>query len=208
LLRSYIEMENGSGGSQTAPSTRPDEEYVRKQRRAQLRTLNTNSAGKGSFETLDSSLKRHTALIKRMKQSLGMENHDQIMKDIDSLSLEKYVEEISGAAVEGIARCKTEKDVRSAVEIISALHRRFPTIFTPSLIASLLGALVPTPKSALSGLSTEQREKEDSSRIVRQRPVIRVCAELALVGIIRDGPGKSGGEWIMKVIRDLVCGII
>ena len=44
-------------------------------------------------KALDSSLKRHTALIKRMRQSLGIENRDQIIKDIDSLTLEKYVDE-------------------------------------------------------------------------------------------------------------------
>ena len=37
------------------------------------------------------------------------------------------------------------------------------------------------------------------------RDNISVCAELALVWIIKDAPGKSGGEWIMKVIRELVC---
>lgn len=41
--------------------------------------------------------------------------------------------------------------------------------------------------------------------MTRQRPVLRVCAELALVGIIRDGPDRSGGEWVMKTVRDLVC---
>jgi hypothetical protein len=67
---------------------------------------------------LDSSLKRHTALIKRMRLSMGADNHDQIIKDIDALSLEKYVDdEIVGASVDGIARCKTEKDVWCAVEV-------------------------------------------------------------------------------------------
>jgi regulator of nonsense transcripts 2 len=66
---------------------------------------------------LDSSLKRHTALIKRMRQSMGTDNRDQIIKDTDALSLEKYIDEIAGASVEGIARCKTEKDVWSAVEV-------------------------------------------------------------------------------------------
>ena len=68
-------------------------------------------------KALDSSLKRHTALIKRMRQSAGVENRDQILKDVDSLSLEKYVDEIIGAAAEGMLRCKTEKDVWSAVEV-------------------------------------------------------------------------------------------
>ncbi len=52
-----------------------------------------------------------------MRQSLGSENRDQILKDIDSLTLEKYVDEIVGAVAEGILRCKTEKDVWSAVEV-------------------------------------------------------------------------------------------
>lgn len=50
----------------------------------------------------------------------------------------------------------------------------------------------------------EQRDKEESVRVARQRPLLRICSELALVGIISDGPGKSGGEWIMKVVKDLV----
>ncbi len=64
--------------------------------------------------------------------------------------------------------------------------------------------LAPPSQATLSGLTPEQREKEDSSRISRQRPALRVCAELALVGIIKDGPDRSGGEWMMKVIRQLV----
>lgn len=67
----------------------------------------------------DSSLKRHTALIKRIRQSLAADSRDQILKDIESLSLEKYIDEIAGAVVEGIARCKTERDVWAAVEVCS-----------------------------------------------------------------------------------------
>lgn len=52
-----------------------------------------------------------------MRQSIGTENRDHILKDIESLSLEKYVDEIAGAVVEGVGRCKTEKDVWSAVEV-------------------------------------------------------------------------------------------
>lgn len=68
-------------------------------------------------KALDSSLRRHTALIKRMRQSLGADYHEQIAKDIAQLSLEKYVDEIAQAALEGIGRCKTERDVWSAVEV-------------------------------------------------------------------------------------------
>jgi len=53
-------------------------------------------------------------------------------------------------------------------------------------------------------MALEQREKEEATRVARQRPILRVCAELALIGIIRDAPSRSGGEWIMKALRDLV----
>ena len=66
---------------------------------------------------LDSSLKRHTTLIKRIRQSMASDNREQILKDVESLSLEKYIDEVAGAIVEGLSRCKTEKDVWSAVEV-------------------------------------------------------------------------------------------
>lgn len=69
-------------------------------------------------------MKRHTGLIKRMRQSLGTDHRDQILKDIDSLSLEKYIDEIVGATLEGIAKCKTEKDVWSSVEVRRNFYER------------------------------------------------------------------------------------
>ncbi|CCL99869.1 uncharacterized protein FIBRA_01894 [Fibroporia radiculosa] len=187
-----------------AVPARIDEEHARRQRRANMKVLNAAQAGQVSFKSLDSSLKRHTALIKRIRLSLAVENRDQIIKDIETLSLEKYVDELGGAVLEGIGRCKTEKDVWSAAEIISLLHRRFPKTFTPSLISSLSVAMAPPSRAVLSAMNPEQREKEETARVSRQRPVIRVCAELALVGIIKDGPDRSGGEWIMKAMKDVL----
>ena len=57
---------------------------------------------------------------------MGLENRDQILKDVESLSLEKYVDEIVGAVAEGILRCKTEKDIWNAVEV-RARSLRKPT---------------------------------------------------------------------------------
>ena len=70
-----------------------------------------------STNPVDSSLKKHTALIKRMKQSLGVDNNEQILRDVASLSLEKYLDELAGAALEGILRCRSDRDVWSAVEV-------------------------------------------------------------------------------------------
>lgn len=111
-------------------------------------------------------------------------------------------------------------------QIISAIHRRFPKVFTPAVNAQLSSALAPPPRvvgaasgvqsgtassatgtsasAAAAALSVEQREKEETARVARQRPVLRVCAELALVGIIKDAANRSGGEWMMKTLKDLV----
>lgn len=154
-----------------------------------------------------------------MRQSIGLDYRDQIIKDIDSLSLEKYIDEVAGAALDGIARCKTEKDAWAAVEVrdstfckncthmlqvICTLHRRFPTSFSPTFVDMLASAIAAPSRTALSALPPDQREKEDAARISRQRPVLRVCSELALVGVIKDSPTRSGGEWIMKAIKELV----
>ncbi|QRV94265.1 eukaryotic translation initiation factor 4G [Ceratobasidium sp. AG-Ba] len=180
-----------------------EEERSKRIKRTDLKKLNSNPPAPS--KSLDSSLKRHSALIKRLRQSLGSDNRDQILKDIDSLSLEKYVEEIVQASIEGMLRCKTEKDVWAAAEIISAFHRRFPETYTPPLVATLAKELAAPSRAALNALPAEQREKEESNRIVRQRPLLRICSELALVGVLSDGPGRSGGEWIMKTVRELLA---
>ncbi|KAF7782626.1 hypothetical protein Agabi119p4_2002 [Agaricus bisporus var. burnettii] len=188
--------------SNGAPS-KMDDERARYEKRVKFKELNTHFSQQ-ELSRLDSSLKRHTTLIKRIRQSMAAENRDQIIKDIESLSLEKYIDEIAGAIVEGIARCKTERDVWGAVEIISLLHRRFSKEFTSVLISLLSTAIGAPSRASLSGLTAEQKEKEDGARVLRQRPVLRICSELALVGVIRDGPEKSGGEWIMKAIKELL----
>lgn len=71
-------------------------------------------------------------------------------------------------------------------------------------MASLSAALAVPSRASLASLPLEQREKEDAARVARQRPILRVCSELALVGIIRDAPGRSGGEWMMKIVKELV----
>ncbi|KZT57798.1 ARM repeat-containing protein [Calocera cornea HHB12733] len=189
-------------------ASKDDSELSKRQRRLALRELNlaAYSNPEAPSKAPDSSLKRHTALIKRLRQSLAYENRDQVMKDIDTLTLEKYLDEIVGAISDGVLRCKTDRDVWSAVEIISALHRRFPKTFTPALLASLLAILAPPPKAVAAPAQTsDQKEKEDSARISRQRPVLRICAELAMVGIWRSDDGaRSGGEGVIKVLRDLL----
>jgi len=68
--------------------------------------------------SLDSSLKKNTAFIKRLRTSLNADNQVALLKDISSLSLEKYIPEVVGAASEGLQKCKTVSDILAAVEVI------------------------------------------------------------------------------------------
>lgn len=110
-------------------------------------------------------------------------------------------------------KCKTSIDIAACVEVISALHQRFPDTFTLLLSFQLAKALQPPTKQHLATLSVEQKEKEESARIIRQRTYLRIVCELWLVGVLRsvqDGiPSLSsvhvGG---VETHRDAVAGLI
>ena len=70
--------------------------------------------------------------------------------------------------------------------MISALHQRFPDTFTLLLTYQLSKALVPPTKQYLATLTAEQKEKEESARLLKQRIYLRMATELWLVGVLRS----------------------
>lgn len=157
----------------------------------------------------------------------------QLLNDISKLSLEKYISEIVGSVMEGLLKCKTSVDIAAGVEVspvcvmsrvslcqlvckqvISALHQRFPDTFTLLLTYQLAKVLQVPSKQYLATLSAEQKEKEESARIIKQRTYLRIVCELWLVNVLRyveDGiPILSsvnvGG--IETSHRDAVAGLI
>ena len=127
-------------------------------------TLPTSGSG---ATKLDASLKRHTALLARVRTSLASPEHarQQNIRDVATLTLEKYIEEACVACVEGAQRCRTTEQLAGAVEVcaalrssalhesdkcalwlaqvISAFHQRFPQRFTPAFSIALLAQLKP-----------------------------------------------------------------
>jgi regulator of nonsense transcripts 2 len=69
---------------------------------------------------LDSSLKKHTTLINRLKSALLVGPADAIIKEIDGLVLTKYLEEIAAAVIEGAGRGRGDSEV--AVDVRGCLH--------------------------------------------------------------------------------------
>ncbi|KAI1767231.1 ARM repeat-containing protein [Hypoxylon sp. FL1150] len=136
--------------------------------------------------SLDSSLKKNTAFIKRLRTAITPSTLNTFLQEIRTLSLLKYLSEIISACYEGLSRLKTPGEIDAATEIVSALHQRFgPSEFTEHL-GWLLGKGMATPdKSWLKSLTPEIREKEEKERLVRQRALLRVITELWLVGVLR-----------------------
>lgn len=66
---------------------------------------------------LDSNMKKNTGFIKRIRQSLGAESKDQLLKEIETLNLDKYIEEIILAVAEGLGKCTGAKDCFAAAEV-------------------------------------------------------------------------------------------
>ncbi|KAM0157822.1 hypothetical protein ACHAQE_005792 [Botrytis cinerea] len=162
-----------------------------RRRKRELRDLNTR-AWNGEKDiyavnkSLDSSLKKNTAFIKRLRTAISAATLSTFLQEIRTLSLHKYLSEIISACYEGLCRLKSPGEVEAGVEIVSALHQRFgPAEFT-EFLGWLVGKGLATPeKSLLKSLAAEAREKEEKERIVRQRVLLRVVTELWLVGVLR-----------------------
>lgn len=89
-------------------------------------------------------------------------------------------------------------------QVVSALHQRFPDLFTPPFSTLLVQGLKPATSTASD---RDIQEKENNARIVKQRGVLRVVGELEAVGIIRRGDGKgTPGEVTWAALKDLVRG--
>ncbi|KAK9450604.1 armadillo-type protein [Limtongia smithiae] len=185
-----VEPSSVDGGASSATTSGTSNSNSRRQRRAVLLKLNY-AAWNGQTDifptakSLDLSLKKNTAFIKRLRTSISAESQDALLKEIASLSLEKYLSEVISAAAEGLARCRLTADIWAAVEVVSALHQRFALSFTPLLVLYLLRGFANPTKTQLAMLTPEQRDKEDSARILRQRGLIRLVTEFWLCGIAR-----------------------
>ncbi|KAH7314087.1 armadillo-type protein [Rhexocercosporidium sp. MPI-PUGE-AT-0058] len=162
-----------------------------RKRKRELRELNSRAwnGEKGIYEvnkSLDSSLKKNTAFIKRLRTAVSAATLSTFLQEIRTLSLHKYLSEIISACYEGLCKLKSPGEIDAGVEIVSALHQRFgPAEFT-EFLGWLVGKGLATPeKSILKTLAAEAREKEEKERITRQRVLLRVVTELWLVGVLK-----------------------
>jgi regulator of nonsense transcripts 2 len=138
-------------------------------------------------KSLDSSLKKNTAFIKRLRTGITSTALTGFLTEVRTLSLQKYISEIISAAAEGVSKLKTSGELSAGVEIVSALHQRFgPGEFTKQL-GWLLGRGLSVPdKAQVKAWSQDVREREEKERLQRHRTLLKVVTELWLVGVLRS----------------------
>ncbi|KAL8654506.1 MAG: hypothetical protein Q9210_001451 [Variospora velana] len=163
-----------------------------RRRKRELGDLNTRvwAGEKDIFQisaSLDTSLRKNTAFIKRLRTALTASGTNTFLQETRSLSLHKYLSEVISASYEGLCKVKTSGDIAAGVEVISALHQRFGPGDYTAFLGWLLGRGMSTPdKAQLKALSQDAREKEEKDRLLRQRALLKVVTELWLVGVLRS----------------------
>ncbi|ODQ64410.1 ARM repeat-containing protein [Nadsonia fulvescens var. elongata DSM 6958] len=163
----------------------------RNQRRKELFELNIKvwdgiKDSTQSSSNLDSSLKKNTAFIRRLRTSLNADSQKTLLNEIKTLSIEKYLSEVINASVEGIQKCNKTSDVYAATEVISVIHQRFGLMFTVPLLELLLDSFSEANNVnhlMLTAEKEKEREKEKSARVVHQRICLKNMVELWLTGV-------------------------
>ncbi|CAL8124801.1 unnamed protein product [Prunus armeniaca] len=150
--------------------------------------LNPERPDTGFLRTLDSSIKRNTAVIKKLKQ-INEEQREGLMDDLRGVNLSKFVSE----AVTAICDAKLRSsDIQAAVQICSLLHQRYKD-FSPSLLQGLLKIFFP-------GKSGDDLDVDKNLRAMKKRSTLKLLLELFFVGVIEDG-----GIFV-NIIKDLTSG--
>ncbi|GLT88919.1 hypothetical protein SLE2022_069260 [Rubroshorea leprosula] len=147
--------------------------------------LNPERPDSGFLRTLDSSIKRNTAIIKKLKQ-INEEQREGLMEELRSVNLSKFVSEAVTAICE--AKLKTS-DIQAAVQTCSLLHQRYKD-FSPSLTQGLLKVFFP-------GKSVDDLDADRNSKAMKKRSTLKLLLELFFVGVIEDS-----GIFI-NIIKDL-----
>uniref|UniRef100_A0A2K5S704 Regulator of nonsense transcripts 2 n=1 Tax=Cebus imitator TaxID=2715852 RepID=A0A2K5S704_CEBIM len=148
--------------NQNAPDTRPEENF---------------------FSRLDSSLKKNTAFVKKLK-TITEQQRDSLSHDFNGLNLSKYIAEAVASIVE--AKLKIS-DVNCAVHLCSLFHQRYAD-FAPSLLQ-------------VWKKHFEARKEEKTPNITKLRTDLRFIAELTIVGIFTD---KEGLSLIYEQLKNII----
>ena len=182
-----------------APAADADASAETLKNRLSLRTTNCSPKRLDAAElkSLDSSIKKVTPFLKKVKERLGEEARAQLLAELARLNLSKYVDEVAL----GVAEAKLKlSDVPAATEVCSAMHVAYAA-FMPALLPLLCknATLLPPPavKPGAPPVAAET-DAERSARLFRKRATLRLLFELVAVGALDAAPVLSCFEEVIR----------
>lgn len=146
--------------------------------------LNCTRPGEEYFFKLDSSLKRNTAFVKKLKQFTSAQL-ESLLKDMSTLNLTKYISEVSSALSE--AKLKLT-DVSAAIALCSELHKVY---------ADFSNAFYENWQKILSLKPGEKVANPSKLRVD-----LKFFAELVSVGIFSN---KQGLPMLGSILMSLIA---
>lgn len=105
---------------------RETEQRIKTKEEIRAANLNPTRPPEASFSKLDSSLKRNTTFVKKLK-NFSITQLDTVLKDMTNLNLTKYISEVASALVD--AKIKMT-DVGPAIRVCSFLHQTYAEFST------------------------------------------------------------------------------
>ncbi|KAG2482394.1 hypothetical protein HYH03_018672 [Edaphochlamys debaryana] len=150
--------------------------------------LNVTRPSEDDLKQLDSSIKRNSALTKKLKQ-LTEENKQGILDDIRKTNQSKYVSEAVSAIAEAPLR---NVDVPAAVAVCSLLHQRYADF--GSQVAPALAKVFPKPGADASAAGGGGGDRDGAKR---RRAALRLLGELVAAGVV------AGSGPLLGVLKDL-----
>ncbi|KAE8616556.1 hypothetical protein XENTR_v10008834 [Xenopus tropicalis] len=157
--------------------------HTRKELRSKNQNAPENRPEESFFSRLDSSLKKNTAFVKKLK-TITEQQRDSLSHDFNSLNLSKYIAEAAASIVE--AKLKIS-DVNCAVHLCSLFHQRY---------ADFAQSLLQVWKKHF-----EARKEEKTPNITKLRTDLRFIAELTIIGIFTD---KEGLSLIYEQLKNII----
>ncbi|KAI3721333.1 hypothetical protein L2E82_32342 [Cichorium intybus] len=136
--------------------------------------LNPERPDSSALRTLDSSIKRNTAVIKKLKQ-INEEQRESLMDELKNVNLSKFVSEAVAAICD--AKLKSS-DIQAAVQVCSLLHQRYKD-FSPTLVQGLVKTFFP-------GKSSEDADTDRNLKALKKRSALKLLLELFFDGVIED----------------------
>ncbi|KAI3809007.1 hypothetical protein L1987_24972 [Smallanthus sonchifolius] len=136
--------------------------------------LNPERPDSSALRTLDSSIKRNTAVIKKLKQ-INDEQRESLMDELRNVNLSKFVSEAVAAICD--AKLKSS-DIQAAVQVCSLLHQRYKD-FSPTLVQGLMKTFFP-------GKSAEDVDADRNLKALKKRSALKLLLELFFDGVIDD----------------------